>query len=189
MKTIALVAESGAGKGLFVTIIKELLANVSIVSVRFSDPLVEILDLLGKEKSRDNIDMLVTALREAFHDQGILNGAVRKRLQEIEADIIILDGLRKEKEVPLVREFNGMLVYISADQRVRYERRKKEAEKPDELGMNWDQFVEQGNAPPQREIRHIGETMADVTIENNGGREEFELKIREFIERHHLTDK
>lgn len=189
MKTIALVAESGAGKGLFVEIIKKLLPNVNIVSVRFSDPLVEILDLLGKEKSRDNIDMLVTALREVFHDQGILNEALRKRLQGIEADIIILDGLRKEKEVPLVRECNGMLVYIVADQRVRYERRKKEAEKPDELGMSWDQFVYQSNALPQREVRYIGEAMADLTIENNGGAEEFESKIKEFIKHYHLADK
>lgn len=189
MKTIALVAESGAGKGLFVEIVKKLLPELSIVSVRFSDPLVEILDLLGKERSRDNIDTLVTALREAFHDQGILEGALKKRLQGIKADIVILDGLRKEKEVPLVRESNGILVYINADQRVRYERRKGEAEKPDELGMSWEKFVEQGNAPPQREIRHIGEIMADAIIENNASVEEFALKIKEFIEHHRLADK
>lgn len=189
MKTIALVAENGAGKGFFVKIIKKLLPELSIVSVRFSDPLVEILDLLDKQRSRDNIDALVTALREAFHDQGILEGALKKRLQGIKSDIIILDGLRKKKEVSLVRESNGIFVYITADQRVRYERRKREAEKPDELGMSWDQFVEQGNAPPQREIRHIGETMADATIENNGSVEEFELKVKEFIQRYHLAEK
>lgn len=189
MKTIALVAESGAGKGLFVAIVKKLLPKLSIVSVRFSDPLVEILDVLGKERSRDNIDTLVTALREAFHDQGILDEALGKRLQEIKAEIVILDGLRKEKEVSLIRESNGILVYIAADQRARYERRKKEAEKPDELGMSWEQFVAQGNAPPQQEIRHIGETMADVTIENNKSVEEFELKIKEFIKRYHLAEK
>lgn len=189
MKTIALVAENGAGKGFFVEIIKKLLPELSIMSVRFSDPLVEILDLLDKEKSRDNLDALGTALREVFHDQGILEGTLKKRIQRMKADIVILDGLRKEKEIPLVRESNGILVYITADQRMRYERRKREAEKPDELGMSWDKFIEQGNAPPQREIRHIGETMADAIIENNGSIKEFESKIQEFITHYHLAKK
>ena len=189
MKTLTLVAENGAGKGLFVEIVKKLLPNLRIISVRFSDPLLEILDILDKERSRDNIDTLVTALREAFHDEGILNKALARRLQGIEADIIILDGLRKEKEVPFIRAFNSMLIYIVADQRVRYERRKQEGEKSDELGMSLDQFVYQSNALPQREIRYIGETVADATIENNGSVEEFELTIKEFIKHHHLAEK
>ena len=189
MKTLTLVAENGAGKGLFVEIVKKLLPNLRIISVRFSDPLLEILDILDKERSRDNIDTLVTALREAFHDEGILNKALARRLQGIEADIIILDGLRKEKEISLVRERKGIVVYIAADQRIRYERRRKEAEKPDELGMSWEQFIAQADAAPQREIRQIGETLADITIENNAGVEEFELKIKEFIKGYHLAEK
>lgn len=189
MKTIALVAEKGAGKGFFVEIIKKLLPELRIVSVRFSDPLCDILDILGKEKSRDNIDTLVTALREAFHDEGILTAAIDKRLGEIKADIIILDGLRKEKEIPLVRKYGGILVYIAADQKIRYERRRQAAEKPDELGMSWEQFVEQDNAAPQIEIRHIGETIADMTIENNGSIEEFELSVKKFIDRFYIGGK
>ena len=118
-----------------------------------------------------------------------MNKALARRLQGIEADIIILDGLRKEKEISLVRERKGIVVYIAADQRIRYERRRKEAEKPDELGMSWEQFIAQADAAPQREIRQIGETLADVTIENNAGVEEFELKIKEFIKGYHLAEK
>ena len=183
MKTIALVAESGAGKGLFVETMKKLLPNKRIVSVRFSDVLCDILDMLGKERSRNNIDMLVTALRTAFNDEGILNDAMRKRLANTQADIVILDGLRKEKEVEVVHEWLGILVYIAADQRVRFERRRQVAEKPDELNMSWEQFVIQANAAPQVQIRHIGQTLADVTIENNGSVEEFEAAIQEFIKR------
>ena len=183
MKTIALVAENGAGKGLFVEMMKRLLPKYRIVSVRFSDVLCDILDMLGKERSRDNIDSLVTALRSAFNDEGILNDVMRKRLADTEADIVILDGLRKEKEISVVRERQGLLVYIAADQRVRYERRRQVAEKSDELNMSWEQFLAQANAAPQIQIRHIGETMADVTIENNESVEEFEGAIRKFIER------
>jgi len=189
MKTIALVAEKGAGKGLFVDIVKKLLPDFRIVSVRFSDALCDILDILGKEKSRHNIDTLVTALRAGFHDEGILNGAMQKRLGGLDADIVLLDGLRKTDEVLFVRERSGVLVYVIADQKIRYERRKQTAEKPDEMNMSWEQFVDQDGAAPHREIRQIGETMADVTIENNGTLEEFELKVKKIVAEHHLAEK
>ena len=188
MKTIALVAESGAGKGLFIEVLKKLYPHLRIEVIRFSDILRDILNILGKEKSRYNIDTLVTALREAFRDDGILNHAMAGRLKTCKADIVVLDGLRKIKEIPLVRDCEGILVFITADKRIRYERRRKSPEKPDEMDMSWEQFVEQSNADPQREIRTIGETMADVTLENNGSAQDFERRIKEFVNIHHLGE-
>ena len=179
---IATVAEKGAGKGLFVEILKKLLSDRRIVVVRFSDPLREIVALLGKEESRDNIDTVVTALRNAFHDDGILIPAIRKRLNQLDADIVILDGLRKPEEISLVREHNGVLLYITADQRTRFERRRQSAETTDEIGMNWEQFVRQDQAAVHTSIQNIGETMADVRIENNGTVEEFEAAIKKFLD-------
>ena len=184
MKTIALVGESGCGKGLFIEILKKLLPGKRIVSVRFSDVLSDILAILDIEKSRDNIDTLVTALREAFHDEGLLVGAMRKRLQDIDADIVILDGLRKEKEVSFVHEREGLLVYVAVDENIRFERLSKRTEKSDEAGMTWERFKEQSMAAPQVQIRHIGETMADATLENNSILEEFESAIARFIAEH-----
>ena len=185
MKTIALVAENGAGKGLFVDLLAKLLPGRRIVSVRFSDALGDILDILGIEKSRDNIDTLVTALRRGFDNEGVLVGAMRKRLQRFQAtdaDIVVLDGLRKEMEIPVVRERGGILVYVAADAAVRFERLKGRAEKADELGMTWEQFEEQSRAAPQIQIRHVGETMADVKIENNGSVPELRAAVQAFIE-------
>ncbi len=189
MKTIALVAEKGAGKGLFAEIIKKLLPNKRLVSVRFSDVLCDILDLLGKEKSRQNISTMATVLRDTFQDEGLLTAVMRKRLQGIDADIFLLDGLRKEKEIPLVREYEGILIYITADQKIRFERSSQRAEKSDEIGMTWEQFVAQEQMPTETSIRHIGETMADVTIENNGSIEEFESSVKEFIDCYHIAGK
>ncbi|MDP3778722.1 MAG: hypothetical protein Q8R30_01570 [bacterium] len=186
MKTIALVGENGCGKGLFIEVMKKLLPHKRIVSVRFSDVLSDILDILGIEKSRDNIDTLVTTLRSAFHDEGLLTAALRKRLQNMDADIVILDGLRKEKEVPLVHEREGLLVYIAVDEKIRFERLSQRTEKSDEAGMTWEQFVEQSKADPQVQIRHIGETMANATLNNNGSLDEFEVAVKEFIAEHGL---
>lgn len=186
-KYIATVAEKGAGKGLFVELVKKLLPDRRIAMVRFSDPLREIVALLGKEESRDNIDTVVTALRNAFHDDGILIPAIHKRLNQIDGDIIILDGLRKPEEISLIREHNGILLYIVADQRTRFERRRQNAETTDEIGMSWEQFVRQDQATVHISIHTIGETMADARIENNGTIEKFEATIKKFLEEHDIT--
>jgi len=186
MKTIALVGENGCGKGLFIEILKKLLPGKRIVSVRFSGVLSDILSILGIENTRDNIDTLVTALRGAFHDEGLLIAVMRKRLEGMDADIVILDGLRKEKEVSLVRERRGLLVYIAVDEKIRFERLSKRTEKSDEAGMSWEQFKEQSMAAPEVQILHIGEVMSDMTVGNNGTVQEFEEAIKSFITEHNL---
>lgn len=178
---IGLVAEKGAGKGLFIKILTKLLPDKKIVSVRFSDVLQGVLTLLERGRTRENLQNLATALRSAFHDDGILNAPMRSRMRAINADIIILDGLRKPEEVSLLREFSGVLIYISADARDRYEWRKKDSENQDERNMAWEQFLKQEQAPSEISIRMMGETMADYKIENNGTKEEFTKRVKMII--------
>lgn len=184
---IATVAEKGAGKGLFNELIKKMISKKRVAIIRFSDPLREIVHILGKEESRDNMDTTVTALRSAFHDDGILMGAMRQRLQNMSADVLVLDGLRKREEITLVRELGGILVYIVSDQKTRFERRRKKAETTDEQGMSWEQFVRQDQAAVHTSIRSIGEQFADARIENNGTVEEFEEKIKNFLKEREIA--
>ena len=184
---IAIVAEKGAGKGLFIDIVRELSPDKKVASVRFSDIWREILHLLNKEESRENISNLATAIRALFHDDGVLVAAMESRLATMQADIIILDGLRKQEEVePLVRKQNGILLSITASPEARFQRRREHAETTDERGMDWEQFMRQEQLAPEISIRTIGETMADATIENNGTVEEFRKKIKQFMEAHVL---
>lgn len=179
---IATVAEKGAGKGLFVEILKKLLPDRRIATVRSSDPWREILRILGKEESRDNISTVATGIRAYFRDDGILIPALRNRLRTTDADIVILDGLRKPEELALVRELKGIVIYIAADPKIRFERRSAKAETTDEEGMTWKQFMRQEQATTETSIRSMGETMADARIENNGTIEEFEAAIKRFLE-------
>ena len=184
---IAVVAEKGAGKGLFIDIVRELSPDKKVASVRFSDIWREILHLLNKEESRENISNLATAIRALFHDDGVLVAAMESRLTTMQADIIILDGLRKQEEVePLVRKQNGILLSITASPEARFQRRREHAETTDERGMDWEQFMRQEQLAPEISIRTIGETMAGATIENNGTVEEFKQKIKQFMEAHVL---
>ncbi|TSD02747.1 MAG: Uncharacterized protein Greene071436_401 [Parcubacteria group bacterium Greene0714_36] len=182
---IATVAEKGGGKGLFITLVQKLLPEKRVISVRFSDIWREILALLGQEESRENISQLATAVRIALKNEGVLVEAIQKRLAAIRADIAILDGLRKVEEVePLVHSHGGILVYISASAKTRFERRRLHAETTDEKGMTWQQFMHQEAIPTETSIRTIGETMADYHIENNGTVEEFESGISVFLKKY-----
>jgi len=181
---IGIVAEKGAGKSFFVRVVRKLLGQKNIVSIRFSEPMREILAILGKEETRENMQILTTALREGFKDDGVLNPAVKKRIQGLEADIVILDGVRKKEEARMVKDLGGVLVFITAEQKLRFERRLNDPENKDEEKMNWEQFVKQDLAQTEVSIREVGEKMADVKIENNGIVEEFEEKIKEFLKNH-----
>lgn len=178
---IALVAEKGAGKGLFVKLTEKLYPGLKVFSVRFSDPLADILNILDKEISRENLIILATALREGFKNEGIINAALKKRIKSTAADIIILDGLRKAEEVKLVKELNGRLIYIKADAKIRFERRRLDAEKTDERDVTWGQFQKQDSAPTEFTIHEVGENLADIKIENNGTVGEFEENVKPIL--------
>ena len=180
---IGIIAKKGAGKGLFVKIAQKLLPRHKIASIRYSDIPREILAILNKEVSRENMQTLSTALRRAFDDEGIFNEAIKKRLQNTDSDITILDGVRKKEEAEVVKELDGTLIYITADPKVRFDRRQKEAENSDEIAVSLEQFQKQELAETEISIKDIGEKMADAVIENDGTMEEFENKIQDFLEK------
>ena len=178
---IATVAEKGGGKGLFFELVKKLLPNKRVVMIRSSDFWRQILHILCKEESRGSIDTLATAIRNAFGDDGVLIAPLIKQLETIDADVIILDGLRKREEVEMIKDRGGVVVFISAQAEVRFQRRKEHVENSDERDMTLEQFIYQDQLASNRTVRSINETMADVRIENNGTREEFEEKIGLFL--------
>lgn len=181
---IGIIAEKGAGKGLFVSLAQKLKPQYKVATVRFSDIPREILTTLKKDISRENMQILSTALRKAFAEEGVFNKPVKSRLQDTKADLTILDGVRKKEEAEMVKELGGALLYIKADPQIRFERRKKDAENTDEAKMSWEQFQKQDLAETEISIREIGEKMADATIENNGSMEEFENSIKEFLQKY-----
>lgn len=181
---IGVIAEKGAGKGLFVTLAQKLMPQLKTATVRFSDIPREILTTLRKDISRENMQILSTALRKAFADEGVFNKPIKNRLQNTEAGLIILDGVRKKEEAEMIKGLGGILLYIKADPEIRFARRKKEAENTDEANMSWEQFQKQELAETEISIREIGEKMADAVIENNGSIEEFENKTKEFLRKY-----
>lgn len=179
---VAIVAQIGAGKGLFTKIARRHFPHLRIVSIRFSDPLREItVKVLGLEETRENLQNIGEALRAAFKDESILSRALEKRYRETDADLVTLDGLRKIGEVAIIKKLGGDLLYIFADEKIRYRRRKNDPDNAGERTMTLKEFREREAHTAEKSIRHVGETMADIKIENNGTVEEFETKVLAYL--------
>lgn len=117
------------------------------------------------------------------YGEGTLSHAIFERIKNLKADIIIIDGVRWESDVELVRIFpKNYLIYITADLKTRYERLKKRGEKEGEEETTFEQFVSEENAANELLIPKIGKG-ADFKIENNGSFEELKKEVREFTKR------
>lgn len=167
----------GSGKDTFCQYAKENYPDVCIL--KFSDALTEILKMFFDSVKREDQQWLGEELRNRF-GKDILLRALIKKANKIENGIVILNGVRKMGEVEAIKENGGKVVYITADQKLRWERVKVRGEKSDD-DVPFEKFVEMGKAEAEVNIPEVG-AQADFKIENNGTKEEFFAKVKKIIE-------
>lgn len=177
MQIIGLVGEKGSGKQTFVNFITSLAPDLKIRQVRFSDILAQTLILWDIPITRSNLQKLAIMMNETFGQTALAKAAIFF-LEGDTSDIIVLDGIRREAEVRLLRSFkNSTLIYITAEQQLRYQRLKLRSEKVGEAGLTFEQFLKEEKSKAEKEIPAISKK-ADIKIENNGNLNEFKSKIR-----------
>ncbi len=182
---IGLVGEKGCGKGTFKDLLVEFVHDKKIAHVRFSDVLTETLKLWGIPVSRENLQKLSPTMVQAY-GEGILTRAVRKRVEDIDADIVILDGVRWLSDAEMLRQLpNNLLVYITADAKTRYERTKGRKEKAGEENATWEKFLLEEQAETEKAIPLIG-AFANHMIFNTGPLEELREEVKKFCVIHKL---
>jgi len=102
-KTIlALAGEMGCGKG---TLTKYLISKYDAKVYRFSNPLRDILDRMHREKTRDSMQQLSTALRQVFGDD-ILSEIVLADIGQSESPFIVIDGVRRESDIKYLQNLS-----------------------------------------------------------------------------------
>ncbi len=176
---IGLVGENGSGKGMFIDLLKEIAAPKNVVRIASSDLLNETLNVWDIERTRRALQDLAIIMNGHFGD-GTLSHAVEKRIKETKGDIIVFDGMRWPSDVEMLKTFpHTLLVYITADLKIRYERTKKRKEKVGESSTPFEQFLIEEKIKTELEIPSIG-AQADAKIENNGTVEEYRKKIEKF---------
>lgn len=186
---IGLVGEKGSGKQTFVNFLKQIATSPSaprndkggvlnIRQVRFSDILASTLVLWDIVVTRPNLQKLSLIMNDAFGAEALANAA-KFSIAGDSADIIILDGIRRETEYKLVKSIkNNLVIYITAEQKLRYERLKIRSEKVGETGLTFEQFLKEEESRAESEIPKIS-LKADIKLENNGTKEKFKEKVIE----------
>lgn len=187
MMVIGLVGEKGSGKQTFVNFLKEILKGtpkqvrgdgrgLKIRQVRFSDILAQTLMIWDISNTRANLQKLSLIMEEGF-GQSTLANAAKFSIEGASSDVLVFDGIRREPELELVKEMpKSTLIYITAEQKLRYERLKLRSEKVGEVGLTFEQFLEEEKSKAEINIPFLGKK-ADLKIENNNTLEEFRSSI------------
>jgi dephospho-CoA kinase len=171
---VGLVGLQGCGKGTMADLLQK---EFNASYCRFSAILSDLLDRLAVEKTRANLISLSIKLREAFGED-VLSHAIAKQITSQEEDIVILDGIRRTDDIAALEPLpNFVLVAITADAKLRFERMKKRGEKVGESDMTWEQFQADESAPTEATIPAVM-ARARHSLTNEGSREELETKIR-----------
>lgn len=178
MQIIGLVGEKGSGKDTFAKFLQEI-SEKSVSHIRFSDLLKQTLKLWDLPQTRANLQKLAQVL-EDFGTGTVAHG-LEKQIRETDAEIIILDGIRWKPDVELLEKFSQhLLVYITAEPKLRFKRLKTRGEKTGERNMTFEQFEQEEQAPNELLIPEIG-SKAVTKITNNGSLEDFREEVKVFV--------
>lgn len=175
---IGVTGRIGSGKSTF---IQEIVGKFPLAEqFATGDILKETLDLWGLPRSRDLLIKLSSLLQKDIGPDVIVN-EVRRRIQESQSPLILIDGVRGNKVYSLLREFkDSLLVAVTADVKMRYGRVSRRIEKPDEPSLSFKDFIKLDDKGFQKELDEL-EGKADVCISNNSSEADFKKQIHEFL--------
>lgn len=178
---IGIIGEQAGGKGAGANIIKEQYGGLRFT---VSNVLKKILDTLHIENSRENFTKLALNLKKTFGDQIIIK-ALLEEIKRAEDELIIIDGLRMPGDPEVFHnEFkdNFYLIYITADQKIRYERSIKRGEKEGESRASFEDFQENEKKGTESLIPQVAQS-ADFKIINNNSLENLKKDILEIMKK------
>jgi len=174
---IGLVGQRGSGKGTAANYLK---AKYKVKVRTFSHVLSEILVLLERPGTRENLQNLAIDLRGRF-GQDVLVPPLKKFIRQSCAKIVAVDGLRVWEEVKMLRSFkDNLLIYVAAPAKIRFERLKKSGGKAGREGVNFKEFLRLDRRETELLIKKIGKK-SDVVIDNIGTIKDLHKKIDEII--------
>ena len=173
---IGLVGHIGSGK----TAVSEYLQEkYGAKEHRFSQILMDILDRLNLPHERAHLQNLGKSLRAELGPDVIVN-AFKHDLEKDASEMLIVDGIRYENEVEMLKEKGGQLIFVTASPEVRYKRAVARGEKGEAM-ITYEQFLESEKAETEKHIEMIKDS-ADYIIDNSGTLDELYKKVDGIIE-------
>ena len=137
----------------------------------FSFLLADILKRFYLELNRDNYVKVSESIREKFGDD-IMSKTLAEDIKNDTHQIISISNVRRPNDVKYLKNLPGfVLVEISADPKIRYERLTKRGEKSDDNNKTFEQFLADHQRSTELTINDIVKE-ATEHIDNNGNLED-----------------
>ena len=175
---LGLVGETGSGKD---TVANHLRDAYGAELVRISDPIKKALVLFYDRPSKADQAWLYEVFKERFGEDA-LHKALKRQIDQSTNPLIVVNGLRMPVDEKFVHAIPGSaILYVTGDQRLRWERTVARYEKSDD-NQSLEAFARfEASAETERHVPTIG-ARADVTVRNEGTVEELIDAVDRFME-------
>ena len=165
--------EMASGKGIVAKYLNE---KHGARTYKYSSLLRELLDTADIDKSRKNLSVLGTKIREMFGRYAMTDVLIWRVLNS-EEKIIVVEGIRHKDEVEAWQRLkNFTLIAVDADARIRYDRLVARNENVGDGIKSFEDFVKDSEMGTEEQIVETI-ALADEKITNNTGLEEFLAQI------------
>jgi dephospho-CoA kinase len=182
---LGFVGDLASGKG---TISKYLEEHHQAHTYRFSSILRDLLTRLYIPHNRENLQNISTVLRSQF-GQDVLSKVIAEDVKNDTSSIIAIDGIRRPTDIAYLKEVPGFhLLYLTADQKIRWQRLVQRNENEGDAAKSLEDFEKDENAEADRLIKELGST-AEFVITNNKSLSEFYDEIEQVLVKLGYADK
>jgi len=174
---LGFIGPLASGKG---TLAKYLGEKYHCRTYSFSTMLRDVLKRLYVESTRSNLQKISQVLRENF-SQDIMSKVIAADVKNDTNDLVVVDGVRRPTDITYLETNPAFhLVYITADQRWRWERLVKRNENPGDDKKTFADFARDQEAEAETQIQTLGE-QAPYAINNNGTFEELYAQVEKIL--------
>ncbi len=179
---IGLVGEIASGKG---TVAEYLQKKKDANIYKFSSVLRDILVTIHCDITRNNMQKLSTTLRNNFGED-LLAKIISQDTKNDNNRIIVIDGIRRHEDIKyLSQNDNFILVQITANPKIRYNRLIKRNENKGDTTKTYEEFLLDQKKEADQEIPEIMKT-AKHELNNNENIDKLYQKINNLISKYEL---
>lgn len=174
---IGITGSLGGGKG---TVVEYLVQKHSFKHYSSSDLLAEILKEREEVVDRDGMNRIANELR-ANNSAGVPAETYKRYEAEDGISDVIFESLHSVPEVEFIKSIGGIVIGVTADSDIRYERIQGRGSVKDDVTK--EKFIaqqereEEGSDDPNKSNIFSTLKQADFLIENNGSLEELHKQI------------
>ncbi len=172
---IGVTGEIGSGKNSLSDLLSKYFQAEVFVSSKF---LIKALQVFLDKIGRKDLIWFVKKLTGKY-GKDIISKTVFEAMRKSKNKVVIFNGVRLSSDYDTLKRENGILVYITADPKLRWERTVNREEKSDD-GDSYKKFMKMHQTETEKYIPELG-AKADYKIENDGTPAELEKKVLELF--------